>query len=143
MMLGHTSIFLHAVGRRPLSRGFLCRAVRSSKLSVVRASFSNVPLSSTRSAFNSSSKQLKKAVSWGTVFFAIAWYNFTTREIIEQEAIAAVEPRYASLFPESTWQPDTKVDPFMRRINVDGRELWLLGLGVRSVSFLKIHVYAG
>lgn len=39
-------------------------------------------------------------------------------------------------------QPETKVNPFPKVLEKDGEELQLLGIGVRAVSFLSIHVYA-
>ncbi|KAK9478348.1 chalcone-flavanone isomerase-domain-containing protein [Lipomyces japonicus] len=44
--------------------------------------------------------------------------------------------------PDGTWKPDTSVEPFSRTIVIDDKKYALLGLGVRTVSFLKIHVYA-
>ncbi|KAK9465403.1 chalcone isomerase, partial [Lipomyces arxii] len=43
---------------------------------------------------------------------------------------------------DTTWQPDTSVDAFPRSMKIDNENYTILGLGVRTVSFFKIHVYA-
>ncbi|KAK9459516.1 chalcone-flavanone isomerase-domain-containing protein [Lipomyces oligophaga] len=79
----------------------------------------------------------------GTALCFGLYYNYSVSRIVQESSLEDVNPKYKKLFPEDTWQPDnTTVDPFLRRVSVDGQEFWLLGLGVRSVSFLKLQVYA-
>ncbi|KAK9359818.1 chalcone-flavanone isomerase-domain-containing protein [Lipomyces starkeyi] len=115
---------------------------------VQRALFSSSRSSSSSSTFWEifRSPRSKSKISVSTILCVIgpiAYYKWTvSRRRIEQESSTAVDPRFKTLFPDESWKPDTSVDPFMRSITIDGTEFWLLGLGVRTVSFLKLHVYA-
>ncbi|KAK9236309.1 chalcone-flavanone isomerase-domain-containing protein [Lipomyces kononenkoae] len=93
------------------------------------------------------SSHSKSNISASALFLAVgpfAYYLWVVFQgnIIEQESAVDLEPQSKTLSPDQTWKPDTSVDPFMRSITIDGTEFWLLGLGVRTVSFLKMHVYA-
>ncbi|KAK9350286.1 chalcone-flavanone isomerase-domain-containing protein [Lipomyces doorenjongii] len=122
------------------------RTVRG--VEVQRALFSSSRSSSSSCTFghNFGSPRSKSKISISTIFCVIgpiAYYKWTvSQRRIEQEYRIAVDPRFKTLFPNEAWKPDTSVDPFMRSVTIDGSEFWLLGLGVRTVSFLKLHVYA-
>ncbi|KAK7204868.1 chalcone-flavanone isomerase-domain-containing protein [Myxozyma melibiosi] len=137
-----SSILLRNVSRSPASGALRNVVLRNRFRTMPRSSPSSISFSTRSSTQHASSSPLK-ALAVGSIFAtATILYSFYFAGSIEQETFNAVEPKYQALFPEDAWQPGTKVDPFLRRIEVDGRELWLLGLGVRTVSFLKIHVYA-
>ncbi|KAK9323274.1 chalcone-flavanone isomerase-domain-containing protein [Lipomyces orientalis] len=71
----------------------------------------------------------------------IVYYKWAlSQRRIEQDSTISVDTQFA--VPDEAWQPETSVDPFKRMVTVDGTEFWLLGLGVRTVSFLKLQVYA-
>ncbi|KAK9385994.1 chalcone-flavanone isomerase-domain-containing protein [Lipomyces mesembrius] len=129
----------------PVPGRVVSRTVRGAELQ--RALFSSSRSSSSSWTFwhNFGSPRSKSKISVSTIFCIIgpiAYYKWTVcQRRIEQESIA-VDPRFKTLFPNEAWKPDTSVDPFMRSITIDGTEFWLLGLGVRTVSFLKLHVYA-
>ncbi|KAK9254061.1 chalcone-flavanone isomerase-domain-containing protein [Lipomyces tetrasporus] len=113
------------------------------------------PVSYSSSRSNSSSRTFRQNfisprsqsnVSVSAIFcivVPIIYYKWVlSQRRIEQESAIAVDTQFAVLFPDEAWKPETSVDPFIRTVTVDGTEYWLLGLGVRTVSFLKLHVYA-
>ncbi|KAK9367349.1 chalcone-flavanone isomerase-domain-containing protein [Lipomyces kononenkoae] len=133
---------LTAPGCRPTVPRIVRPAVQPASLSSSRGS----PVSPTFWVYFTSSYS-KSKISASAIFILIApfaYYQWSLLQgdVIRQESAFDIDPQLKTIFPDEAWKPDTSVDPFMRSITIDGAEFWLLGLGVRTVSFLKMHVYA-
>ncbi|KAK9448067.1 chalcone-flavanone isomerase-domain-containing protein [Limtongia smithiae] len=103
--------------------------------------------SSTARGINTSASTVRRSfapyIAGLSAVAAGALYTATASPVQQDtDHFATVDPKFAPLFPEETWKPDASVNPFLRRVSSSGTEYWLLGLGMRMVSFLKMYVYA-
>lgn len=77
-------------------------------------------------------KRKSRAFQYGLLFgllTGLGWGLYDNQSLLQNE-------------DGKTIQPPTKCDPFPTSIDLDGTQFDILGVGVRTVSFLKFHVYA-